>query len=311
MALRFTFRQLEYFVAVGEVGSIAAASEKLNVSSPSISAAITQLEAEFGLVLFVRKHAQGLILTTAGRMMMHKSRQILHEADLLTKIAGEISGKVQGPLTVGCLLTFAQILLPKLRKNFEAQHENVKIYQKELDQSEIFSQARRAEIDLALTYDLDIPNDLEFIELMELPPYVMVGATHVLSQRNEVMIEELQAHPMVLLDLPHSGEYFISLFLDRGLKPQITERTRDMAVVRSLVANGFGFSLANVKFQHDLSPDGQKLSFIPIVGDVKAIRMGLVMTKSMSKTNTIQAFIDHCKTCIRAEDTTLFPLCPS
>ena len=66
MPLRFTLRQLEYFVAVGEEGSIAAASETLNVSSPSISAAIAQLEAEFGLPLFVRKHARGLSLTPRG-----------------------------------------------------------------------------------------------------------------------------------------------------------------------------------------------------------------------------------------------------
>lgn len=48
MAIRFTFRQLEYFVAVGETGSIALAAERVNVSSPSISTSIAQLEAEMG-----------------------------------------------------------------------------------------------------------------------------------------------------------------------------------------------------------------------------------------------------------------------
>jgi DNA-binding MarR family transcriptional regulator len=52
--LRFTLRQLEYLVAVGEAGTIAEAAHRLNVSSPSISAAISQLEAEFGVQLFVR-----------------------------------------------------------------------------------------------------------------------------------------------------------------------------------------------------------------------------------------------------------------
>ena len=56
-----------HLVAVGECGSIALASERVNVSSPSISAAISQLEAEFGLPLFVRKHAHGISLTQGGR----------------------------------------------------------------------------------------------------------------------------------------------------------------------------------------------------------------------------------------------------
>ena len=72
--LRFTLRQLEYFIAVGEMGSIALAAEKVNVSSPSISAAITQLEQEYGLPLFVRQHAQGLSLTLAGREMYKQAK---------------------------------------------------------------------------------------------------------------------------------------------------------------------------------------------------------------------------------------------
>lgn len=59
MPLSYTLRQLEYFVAVGETGSIAAASQQVNVSSPSISAGISQLEDELGIKLFVRHHAQG------------------------------------------------------------------------------------------------------------------------------------------------------------------------------------------------------------------------------------------------------------
>jgi enamine deaminase RidA (YjgF/YER057c/UK114 family) len=46
MLSRITQRQLEYFVASGEAGSISAAAERIHVSSPSISAAITHMEAE-------------------------------------------------------------------------------------------------------------------------------------------------------------------------------------------------------------------------------------------------------------------------
>ena len=77
--LKYTLRQLEYFVAVGETGSIARASEKVNVSSPSISAAVAQLEQQFGLPLFVRQHAQGLSLTQAGREMLAQARVVLRE----------------------------------------------------------------------------------------------------------------------------------------------------------------------------------------------------------------------------------------
>lgn len=99
MAVRFTLRQPEYFVAV--------AAGIVNVSSPSISAAITQLEDEFGLALFVRKHAKGLALTQAGRQFMARAVTLLKEADKINQLARDIAGKVQGPLALGYLLTLA------------------------------------------------------------------------------------------------------------------------------------------------------------------------------------------------------------
>lgn len=75
--LRFILRQLEYFVAVGEAGSIAKAAEQVNVSPPSISASIVQLEAEFGIQLFVRKHSQGLSLTPGGRFFFNEVSKLL------------------------------------------------------------------------------------------------------------------------------------------------------------------------------------------------------------------------------------------
>jgi DNA-binding transcriptional LysR family regulator len=293
--LRYSFRQLEYFVAVGQTGSIARAAAKVNVSSPSISAAITQLEQEFGLPLFVRQHAQGLSLTLAGRQMMDQARVVLREADALTDLAGNIAGTVRGPLAIGCLLSFAQVVLPALRRGFETAFPDVRVRQHELNQAEIFSYLRRAEVDVALTYDLDLPRDLRFVPIAELPPYVIVSETHPLADLAAVTVGALADHPMVLLDLPFSAEYFLSFFDRIGVKPIIAERTRDMAVMRSLVANGFGYSIANVRPLIAQSPDGKLLKFIPITGDVRLIRMGLLMSSDADRTNVVRVFVDYCK----------------
>lgn len=295
MFLRFSLRQLEYFVAVGEAGSIALASEKVNVSSPSISTAIGQLEEEFGLHLFVRKHAQGLSLTQAGRQFMAQAKRVLHEANSLNQLAGTISGNVQGPLAVGCLLTFAQLMVPQLRSKFETRYPAVRVSQFELDQQEIFDEIRSGGIDIALTYDLEIAPDLKFVPLVELPPYAMVAETHALAELPRVSVDELKDHPMVLLDLPFSSNYFLSFFAAAGVKPMIAERTRDMAVMRSLVGNGFGYAIANIRPLTHSSPDGKKLRFIPLVGDVRPMIMGLAMAQGAQNVLTVSAFIDHCR----------------
>jgi DNA-binding transcriptional LysR family regulator len=202
---------------------------------------------------------------------------------------------VRGPLAIGCLQTLAPSVLPALRRSFAAAYPEVRASQRELDQAEIFSLLRRGEIDVALTYDLDLPPDLDFEAVASLSPYAILGASHPLADLTEVTVEELARHPMVLLDLPFSSEYFLSFFARAGLHPEVAERTRDMNVMRSLVANGFGFSIANVRPVSDLAPDGQPLRFVPLAEPVHSIRVGVLMAAGAGATHAIRAFVDHCR----------------
>ncbi len=302
MAQRFTIRQLEYFVAVGEAGSIALAGERVNVSSPSISAAIAQLESEFGLQLFVRKHAHGLSLTQGGRQFLVQAKTVLAAAEELNGLASDITGQVQGPLNIGCLSTIAQLVLPQLRKRFEAKFPKVRIKQSELHQAAIFDQLRNGKTDIALTYDLEIPGDISFVPMLNLPPYAILAQSHPLAGRANLTPEDLAEYPMILLDLPFSGDYFLSYFSSAGLKPHIAERTRDMAVMRSLVANDFGYSLANIRTLSETSPDGQTLKFVPLAGSIRPLQLGLAFSRAIHMSRTIRAFLDHCDDMISRGD---------
>jgi len=201
--------------------------------------------------------------------MMAQAKKVLSEAERLNNLAGDISKTIRGPLSLGCMLTFAQVILPSLRAGFEAKYPEVICTQAELDQAELFSQLRRAEIDVALTY--------------------------ALAERSSVEVNELLEHPMVLLDLPFSADYFLSFFQQAKVRPNIAERTRDIAVMRSLVANGFGYSIANLRPLNDLSPDGKPLRFVPIAGDLRAMKVGLLTAQDAENVNVIRAFVDHCR----------------
>lgn len=304
MPLRFTLRQLEYFVAVGEAGSIAAAAGRLNVSSPPISAAIAQLEAEFGLQLFLRQHARGLVLTPEGRRFLAQARAALAAAGALHDLAQDISGKVRGPLDVGCLPTVAPILLPGLRRGFLDAWPEVAFHQSERDQAGLIAGLRGAELDLALTYDLGVPSDLDFVALARLDPYAVLPGNHPLAGRAAVTLADLQPHPMVLLDLPLSVDYFLGLFDSAGLSPVIIERTRDIAMMRALVGQGFGYSIANIPPRSALSPDGLPLAHVPIAGRQRALRLGLLLPGGLRRSRTVAAFIDHCRARLTEESLT-------
>jgi DNA-binding transcriptional LysR family regulator len=299
MILRFTIRQLEYLVAVGEFGSVTEAAERVNVSAPSISAAISQLEREFGITLFVRRHAHGLSLTQAGHSFVAQARQILREAHKLNALSNELTGQVRGPLHVACLVTFAQAVIPTLRRGFSDAYPDVEFFQYERDHALILEGLRMAHFDIALSYDLDIPGDMEFHELAVLPPYAVLPEDHPLASRGGVTVRDLAHHPMILLDLPHSSAYFLSLFQDDGFSPRIIERTRDMSVMRAMVANGFGYSIANIRPVSSQVPSGTKLAFVPLTGNLRPMRMGILAMRGLSSPLVVRRFIDFCSEKLR------------
>ena len=300
MSVRFTLRQLEYLVAVGQAGSVTLAAERMNVSAPSISTAIAQLEVELGLPVFLRKHTQGMTPTPSGREIIREAIATLAAARALSELAAQFRGTVKGSLNLGCLLTFAQILVPQLRRSFMDLHPEVVFHQTETHQAALITGLHDGTLDVALTYDLALPSDLTFFELGVLPPFVTLPADHPLAQYDIVSIDDLEGYPMVLLDLPFSTDYFLSLFEKAGIKPRIVERSGDMGVVRALVANGFGFSIANFRPVTDLAPDGRKLAFVPLAGPVLPMRIGLLCRKGAGSSLTIQAFIDHAKAQLRS-----------
>ncbi|SDC40445.1 hypothetical protein SAMN04488239_102196 [Ruegeria marina] len=62
----------------------------------------------------------------------------------MTDLVGGIMGQVRGPPSIGYLLTFAQIVLPMVRRSFEAVFPEAHVRQIEMNQAGICSGLRRA-----------------------------------------------------------------------------------------------------------------------------------------------------------------------
>ena len=87
--IRFSLRQLSYFVAAAEDGSTLRAAETLHVSQPAVSMAISQLEQTFQQKPFVRRYAQGLTSTPFGRRKLTEIRHLLADAAAIVAPEGE------------------------------------------------------------------------------------------------------------------------------------------------------------------------------------------------------------------------------
>ena len=84
--MAYTLRQLTYAVAVADSGSITEASARLGISQPAISAALKELEAEFGISIFLRQPAHRIALSPAGQRFINRARRLLRRARATLRI---------------------------------------------------------------------------------------------------------------------------------------------------------------------------------------------------------------------------------
>ena len=71
----YTLRQLEYFGAVAESGSITGAAAQVHLSQSAMSTALADLERALDVQLLQRHHARGVTLTPAGEQLLIASRR--------------------------------------------------------------------------------------------------------------------------------------------------------------------------------------------------------------------------------------------
>ncbi|WP_323779251.1 LysR family transcriptional regulator [Leisingera sp.] len=293
--MRFTLRQLSYFVAAGETGSVTRAAEQVNISQPSISAAISHLETEFGVQLFVRHHAQGLSLTPAGQQLLKAAKGSLRSMYELYDVASAAIGTVAGPISVGSFRTFAPLIMPEIWQGFSAEHPDVKMTVTEGSEADLLEGLRMARIDVALTYALHMTPDMDFQPLAELPTYAVLSAAHPLADREQVLLSELENTPFILLDMPLTRQYFLNILDQSGVSPRIAAETASPETLRSYVAAGLGFSLMSVRPRNMSAPNGLPLRYVAIKDEFPLMQVGLASLKEMRRTSVIDAFEAYCR----------------
>lgn len=296
---RFTLRQLSCFIATCERGGIGAAAEHLHLAQATVSAALADLERALGAQLLVRGRRRAATPSPAGRELLAEARAVLAAAARLGERAATLRGEVAGELPVGCLVTLAPVVAPAVCREFERRWPHAQVRLLPADQEALLHWLGDGTIALALTYDLGLDGDLDFRPLRPAPPYAIVSGGHPLARRKGVSLHELAPLPLVLLDLPLSRTYFLDLFREAGVEPNVERSAADPELVRSLVAQGYGYSLANARPAPTQAIDGAPLATVPVRRPARAPQIGLATRAGLSQTRSADAFAEVCRELIR------------
>lgn len=292
----YTLRQLKYFVATVESGSVAEASRKLYIAQPSISTAIKNLEDSFGVQLFIRHHAQGVSLTPSGARFHHKAQRLLRMAHEFEQDALADNDMISGKIDIGCFETVAPLILPKLLRGFKARYPGVEIVIRDGEQHELVQGLTAGSFDLALLFNHDLDDSISVDPLVAPSrPYILLPACHRFASQPCISLADLADEPMILLDVQPSRNYFVNLFTRAGITPNIIFSSPSIEMVRGMVGQGFGFAVLVTRPHGERSYDGQALAAVELADEVEGSGLAAAWLRRSRLTRPAQLFVEFCK----------------
>jgi DNA-binding transcriptional LysR family regulator len=143
-----TIGQLRTFLAVAATGSVRAAAERLVVTQPAVSAALSSLQREIGVPL-VTRDGRGLRLTSAGRAFANHARRALGLLDQGVAAAMEAAEPERGRLRLAAVTTAAERLVPPLLAGFRLQLPEVALSLEVGNRRRVWDLLAHHEVDLA------------------------------------------------------------------------------------------------------------------------------------------------------------------
>jgi LysR family hydrogen peroxide-inducible transcriptional activator len=235
--------QLRYFVAVARTGTFSRAAGECRVAQPSLSQQIQKLESEVGDRLFERTRRRA-ILTPAGALFLPHALSILETAERGRQEIREMSGQVRGQVLLAALPTIAPYFLPEIIRLFREKYRGVELIIHEETTLQLLRGLEENEFDLALISDA-APNPRIRVEnLFSEELLLCLPAGHSLVRQRVVVAADLQQEKFILMQEGHClGAQAQRFCQTKGLRPQISCRSAQIATVLAMVQAGLGISL--------------------------------------------------------------------
>lgn len=125
-----TLKQLQYLVALYDVGHFGRAAEACFVTQSTLSAGIRELETLIGVVL-VERTRRVVRFTPLGERIVEKARRVLREADELGDLARAAGRPLSGEMRMSVIPTIAPFLLPRILPKLRENYPDLKLYLRE------------------------------------------------------------------------------------------------------------------------------------------------------------------------------------
>lgn len=201
-------RTLRYFLEIAREENMSRAAERLNVSQPTLSRTMKELEEELGQQLFTRS-SYSIHLTDEGMLLKKRTEDILEMADRIKEEFSTLRDTVRGDVYIGCAESCLVKYLAQAVKNLNRLYPLIRYHIVSGDTEQVSEKLRKGLYDFAFIVE---PPDLSQYNYIEVPESdvwgVIMPNNHPLAEKSEIRAEDLLPYPVftsrqsISVDLP-------------------------------------------------------------------------------------------------------------
>jgi DNA-binding transcriptional LysR family regulator len=214
------------------------AAESCYVTQPAVSAAVRELEQEYGVSLFHRKKKQ-LELTDEGRWFRQRAEFILSYVTA-TEEQMRIYAMNKRYLRVGVAPMIGGSFFYSVYDQFVKEHPEIHIDLLEGGSLQVWQWVEDGIVDIGVQLLDFLPTDaVETVKLFDTELVFCVGSTHSLADRESVNIEDLAGQKLILLkEDSYQNKLLKQMFADAGQKIDIMMYSNQINSILSMLSHG-------------------------------------------------------------------------
>ena len=236
---------LNYFRVLAKLEHYTQAADKLSITQPSLSHAMSSLEKDLGTYLF-EKQGRNIKLTKYGKIYFEYVDRALSELEKGERKLRELTNISSGTIELGYIYTLGPTFVPMLIKKFVAMEENkdIKFVFGHGTTKALIEELKNEKYDMVLCSYVENEDEVDFIPIENEELVVIVSNEHPLAKKDSIDLIDLDNYPFIGFSEKSGIRPLINkLFEKIDLKPNIICEVEEDNAVAGLVEINYGIAV--------------------------------------------------------------------
>ena len=238
-------KQIEIFYEVYKHLSMTAAANKMEISQPSVSKTLGNIEKNLGFKLFLRKGKKLIATNEAAELFEHASI-VTNQLKNFNYIANTYKSRSLDFINIGTTPSLAETLVPKIIKKYYKVDAGARFNLINLNSIDLIEERYKPDIDITICFNAETASNSKNIIIKEGKHFLVSPKEYNLGK--EVYLRDITHLPYIeitnLLSL-YSDESIMNYFVKNSLDMNFYLKSDSYSAALSIIQEGIGISIVD------------------------------------------------------------------